>query len=345
MISTLTLKGVTMKNSTLMYSSKLYTFYTEQQAIKEAVGLSRSPMKPYLLMEKLKKSSLSDFLEVHSNFSAFSNEDFEIAHEKNYVEEFFDGIDPSASSNLLTWSRAFADTVRFTNSSLYNAQKYAVENPSCITFSPTSGFHHAVPISGRAFCTFSGQVISAVKLYREKGTRTAWIDMDGHTGNSIEDSRKFVPELNDAIPIGMNFNPRRKSNQTCLEDLSMGLQEIKEQVLQGNIDSICFAQGADSHIWDDLRVQETMLNTTDWVTAHSMVFQAVKELSDTLKKPIPLTISLFGGYRKNDYDSVLNLHLLNLQSCLEILCGVDRKYEFREVLDNRRIFLDTIKKR
>jgi hypothetical protein len=166
--------------------------------------------------------------------------------------------------------------------------------------------------------------------------------MDGHTGNSIDDSRKFVPELNDAIPIGMNLNPRRKNNQTCLEDLSMGLQEIKEQVLKGNIDSICFAQGADSHIWDDLRVQETMLNTTDWVTAHSMVFQAVKELSDTLKKPIPLIISLFGGYRKNDYDSVLNLHLLNLQSCLEILCGIERKYEFREVLEKRRIFLDQL---
>ncbi len=331
-----------MNNKTLNYESKLLTFYTENQAVKKPVGLSRSPMKPYLLMEKIKDSKLSDSFAIQSTFKPFINEDFYLAHEPNFVDDFFKGIDPSASSNHLRWNKDFAESIRFTNSSLYHAQKYAVENPNSITFSPTSGFHHASPGEGRAFCTFSGQVISAVKLYREKGTRTAWIDMDGHFGNSIEDSRYFVPDLNEAIPEGMNLNPKKGKGISCLESLSLGLEKITDEIKNGRIDSICYAQGADSHIWDDLRVPESMLNTKDWISAHRMVFQTIRDLSTTLGKPIPLTLSLFGGYRENDYDSVLNLHILHLQSCLDILCGVVPKYIVEEVLERRRIILNEI---
>ena len=326
--------------TTATYNSKIYTLYTENQAIRERVGTSRSPMKPYLLMEKIGNSKLSDSFTIQSKFKPFINEDFYLAHEPNFVDDFFKGIDPSASSNYLRWNKTFAESIRYTNSSLYHAQKYAVENPNSITFSPTSGFHHAIPSEGRAFCTFSGQVISAVKLYREKGIRSAWIDMDGHFGNSIEDSRYFVPDLNSAIPEGMNLNPKKGNGYTCLESLSLGLEKIAEEVKNGRIDSICYAQGADSHIWDDLRVQETMLNTEDWITAHRMVFQTIRDLSTTIGKPIPLTLSLFGGYRDDDYDSVLNLHILNLQSCLEILCGEKPKYVMEEVLAKKRILLN-----
>jgi len=330
-----------MKESKTFYLPKLVTFYTENQAVREPVGFSRSPMKPYLLMNKIEGETFSKYFEVQDNFPPFSEEDFQIAHEEEYVKDFFDGISPAAGSNGLTWTPEFAETVKYTNSSLYHAQKYAVENPNCITFSPTSGFHHAIPEEGDRFCTFSGQVISAIKLYREKDICTAWIDMDGHDGNSIEESRDFLPELEIAIPEICNLNPRVKGRMSYLKNLSEGLDVIANEVLDGRIHSICFAQGADSHSDDELAPPTTSVGTQDWVEAHRMVFQKVKEISEKMGKPIPLTISLFGGYRDDDYESVLNLHCMNLISCLEILCGVDLKFGLED--SGERILLARLK--
>jgi hypothetical protein len=89
-------------------------------------------------MEKIGKSKLSDSFTIQSKFKPFINEDFYLAHEPNFVDDFFKGIDPSASSNYLRWNKTFAESIRYTNSSLYHAQKYAVENPNSITFSPIS---------------------------------------------------------------------------------------------------------------------------------------------------------------------------------------------------------------
>ena len=321
------------------YYNKYTTFYTRKQANKKPVGYSDSPMKPFLLMKKIKEMDLSYLFQINNNFPPFQDSDFQIAHTEDYIKNFFYDESETVRSNGLLRTEEFASTIRFTNSSLYHAQKYAVESPSCITFSPTSGFHHATPLRGSAFCTFSGQVISAVKLYREKGIRTAWIDMDGHRGNSIEDSRRFVPDLNDAIPVGMNLNPVRSTNLEYLEDLDMGLERIAEEVLAGRIHSICFAQGADSHEWDRLSFDDTSLSTEDWIKAHQMVFESVKTMSQQANKHIPLTISLFGGYREDDYDSVLNLHLGTLISGMEILSGVKPKYKLKDDPYQEKIFL------
>ena len=120
---------------------------------------------------------------------------------------FFAGGRPLCESNELTWSEQFADSVRYTNASLCHAIEHSIAHPEQLTFSPTSGFHHARPRGGGGFCTFSGQVIAAVKLFRKHHMVGAHIDLDGHFGNSIEDSRAFVAKLNQAIPPGCNINP------------------------------------------------------------------------------------------------------------------------------------------
>ena len=316
------------------YEKRIKTFYTEKQAIKEPVGTSYSPLKPYLLMEKLKMYQLDRHLDVDGNFSPYEESDFAIAHKLDYIRDFFQGVEPAASSNYLSWNPVFANSIRYTNSSLYEAQRYALENPGSITFSPTSGFHHAGPNRGSAFCSFSGQVISALKLYRDQNLRkkygkpicTAWIDMDGHFGNSIGDTYSFAPDLKQAIPEEFNINPEGRG-RSYLNDLAKKLDHLSRAVLQGEIQSICFAQGADSHASDDLGFQ---LNTPEWIEAHTMVYNKILEITKELKKPIPLTLSLFGGYRSDDYDSVLNLHSKNLASCLEILAGVEVNFQIRD---------------
>ena len=317
-----------------MHTNKITTFYTKKQAITEPIGFSHSPLKPYLLMEKMKKVGLNNHLDIQSEFSRFEDKDFEIAHSSSYVENFFSGKGASATSNGLDWNKQFAESVRYTNSSLYHAQKYSLENPECITFSPTSGFHHARPESGSAFCTFSGQVISALKLYRDtdlskkygNSIKTAWIDLDGHFGNSIGDAQRHDSDIKKAIPEGYNLNPSGYGD-TYLENLELGLEKIANAILQDEIQSVCFAQGADSHEEDDLGGQ---VGTKGWIKAHEMVFEMIKNISITRKKAVPLTLSLFGGYRQDDYDSVLNLHMKNITSCLNILGGNSLVFEIED---------------
>ena len=43
-------------------------------------------------------------------------------------------------------------------------------------------------------------------------------------------------------------------------------------------------------------------------------------------KQIPLILILFGGYRKDDFNSVLSLHTADLVTCLNILCGGNINY-------------------
>jgi acetoin utilization deacetylase AcuC-like enzyme len=291
-------------------------------------------------MNKINSMNLSSYFDIKNEFRPFTNSDFQIAHENDYIENYFNGIQPLAGSNGLQWTSEFANSIRYTNSSLYHAQKYSLENPDSICFSPTSGFHHATPHSGGGFCTFSGQVISALKLYDDDslkkiyGTRivTAWLDLDGHYGNSIRDTYSFAPRLKKAIPDEFNINPSGHG-QDYLLDLSNKLELLKEAFLENRVHCICFAQGADSHRDDQLGSQCT---TKEWIEAHKKIYYFIQDLTEVLKKPIPLTLSLFGGYRDDDYNSVLNLHLKNLVSCLQILCGQTVDLKLGEEVGNGR---------
>jgi acetoin utilization deacetylase AcuC-like enzyme len=205
--------GVEAKES--LYRHKVRLFYHPEMVLSTdaATNYSKSPLKPKLFVEFLRSRELLQYFDMISNWPPFTPSDFRIGHTKRYVEAFFSGIEPLASSNMLTWSRQFAKSVRYTNASLYHALTSAVRNSSSVAFSPASGFHHATPGSGDGFCTFSGQVIASVKIYREHRLSGAYIDLDGHYGNSIEDSRGFVKELNQAVPLGcMEYIGRPKGN-------------------------------------------------------------------------------------------------------------------------------------
>src|ERR1700741_918889 len=194
---------------------KIKVFYTPKQVNTNPNiinAASRSPLKPILLMKALDGLGYSKYLEIESNFAPFENDDFKIAHTEEYVEAFFEGKEPLCSTNMLPWSKELAESVRYTNASLYYAMRYSILNPKQVCHSFTSGFHHACPEGGSGFCTFSGQVIAAIKLYREFGASGAVLYLDANYGNSIEDTREFNDEINIAIPVGFNFAQLNGSN-------------------------------------------------------------------------------------------------------------------------------------
>ena len=219
---------------------------------------------------------------------------------------------------------------------MYHAIEAANNDPSTITFSPTSGFHHAHPGSGSGFCTFSGQVIAATKLYRDRGLRGAFLDLDGHFGNSIEDARGFVTDLNESIKF--NINPRG-SHKVYIADLKKSLAELEIAFLEKEVDYVVWCHGADSHEWDQLGHQ---CSTAEWILCSKLFYSWVRMMEENHGIVVPVTLSLFGGYRDDDYDSVLSLHTGDIQQCLEILCGQVVEYSLEVKPKNVRPYGGTV---
>jgi acetoin utilization deacetylase AcuC-like enzyme len=304
-------------------NKRILTFYTDQQVcidnIREA-SFSKSPLKPYLLMQRIKNKKLSGAFQRTSDFQSFTKKDFKIAHTESYVNDFFNG-EGNCYTNGLPWSRNLVHSVGYTNASLYAAKRHALLNPTSICFAPISGMHHAQPKGGCGFCTFSGQVISAIKLYEEFSASGAYFDLDGHFGNSIEDSRDFNPILDLAIPRGCNINPIGK-NGAYIESFQRGLDHVGELIRAGKIQYVVFAHGADSHEDDDLG---GACDTKHWLMCAKIFSEWVNQISKETGKPLPVTLALFGGYRSDNYDAVLDLHLKSLLICANIICKNEQK--------------------
>lgn len=71
-----------------------------------------------------------------------------------------------------------------------------------------------------------------------------YLDLDAHYGNSIEDSRYFVTDLDKAIPIGGNINPDGK-HKNYIDDLKHRLKILEKKILNDEIHYVVFAHGAD----------------------------------------------------------------------------------------------------
>ncbi len=307
-----------------MKESKISTFYNQKMSLKDGdMNYSKSPTKPRRMMEYLKNNNLSKYFDI-IDFEPFTKNDFLIAHKEQYVEAFFDGKKPLCETSGLKWSPEFAETVTYTNASLYYSILNSIKKPKEVSLSLTSGFHHAHPDGGEGFCTFSGQAIASLKIYRNLGLRGVYIDLDGHYGNSIEDTRSFVPEMSDAVPHNCNINVLARSGFDYLDELETELVHVKKMLIAGSVDYVVFCHGADSHRADDF----TGVCTTDeWIKCSKMVYQMINDIENETNKHIPLTICLFGGYRSDDYNSVLGLHTADLLQCLKINCGVDVNFK------------------
>jgi hypothetical protein len=159
-------------------------------------------------------------------------------------------------------------------------------------------------------------VISSIKLYEEFGVSGAYFDLDGHFGNSIEDTREFNPLLNFAIPKGCNVNPSGK-NKTYLKSFETSLERVGQLIKENKIHYVVFAHGADSHEDDDIGGG---CDTKHWLLCAIRFSEWVNKISHEIGRPLPVTLALFGGYRSDNYNAVLDLHLKSILACSRIIC-------------------------
>lgn len=293
-------------------------YYNPKMAPADARGnFSKSPSKPRRFVEFLRSTPMWEHVQIVSDFAPVDRDLLRTAHTARYIDAFLTGEGDLCESSGLAWSPEFRDSVLLTNGALLAAVKDAVLNKT-VTMAPVSGFHHAQPSRGNGFCTFSGQVIVANYLYHMAGLRGAWLDLDGHFGNSIEDSRAVIPDLNKAIPKNFNINPAGE-HENYLEDLRFKVSVLDRAISAGHIDYVCFAHGADSHEWDDLGGQCT---TAEWLEASRIVYNMLAR-----HPQLPVTLALFGGYRDDHPESVLGLHAMDLGICLRTLFGKQIDYD------------------
>jgi acetoin utilization deacetylase AcuC-like enzyme len=278
---------------------------------------SKSPSKPARFVSYLRETPLWQHVAVTADFAPVTRQQLLLAHQPAYVDAFLTGQRPDCESSGLAWSPAFRNSVLWTNGCMLAAIEAAVAHPTQVTMAPVSGFHHARPASGSGFCTFSGQVVAALHLYRTQGLRGVWFDLDGHFGNSIEDSRAWAPDLNEAIASHCNVNPIG-AHGNYLASLDRHIAQIRQDLLDGSVDYVCFAHGADSHEWDQLGHQCT---TEEWLEASRRIYHMLREVRAV--RPVPVTLALFGGYRDDHPKAVLGLHAMDLAQCLHLLGGLD----------------------
>ena len=304
---------------------RIHTFYHQKMSVnpENLTGYTQTPAKPRLMMEYLDKKGLFEYFLQDDNFPPMSRDDFYIAHTKDMVDNFFDRGKTSKILHI-KWTPEYAESVKYENASLYHALRYAVQHPEEVCFSPSSAFHHANPTRSALFCAFSGQVIASMKVYNEFGLCGSYIDLDGHYGNSIDNSRDFVTDIDKAIsPICGNINIIARHKE-YIKELKANLDVLRKEIIENRVHYVVFCHGADSHEWDELASQ---LSTEEWVECSRLVYTFINALQIETNKQIPLILSLFGGYRKDDYNSVLSLHTTDLVTCLNILCGQNIKYE------------------
>lgn len=306
--------------------NKLQIYHKDEMVCTKHMdkSTSKSPTKPILVLNELKKI-LPNTLYNIVNFNPFNKNDFEIAHTKEYVDLVYNFNKPgSFLPSSIPWSIELVKSLELTNASLYNAIKNSIINPDNLHFSNTSGFHHARPKAGSGFCTFAGQVISSVKIYRELGKVGCYLDLDGHYGNSIEDCRDYVSDLDKAVPKGFNFNPTGY-NQVYAKMLEQFLYgKLEHAILNGKVDYVVWCHGADSHEDDDLGGQ---VNTKYWKECSVIFWDWVKYMDEQLGRPLPVSFALFGGYRKDSYESVISLHISDIVTGINTMTDANIEYE------------------
>ncbi len=277
-------------------------------------GYSRSPCKPALWMEHVRQTPLGEHLDTLADFEPITTALLASAHTRDYVSAFLTGKPRGlAESSGNGWSAGYRDSVLAKVGALLAATQHAVTRPERIVVCPTSGDHHAQPSRGGGFCPIAGQVIAGLELFRTRGIATAWIDTDEHYGNAIPDAAAVCPEVGQAIPL--NINPSG-SGAAYLASLDQGLSRVEHALVTGSVGLVCVGHGADSHEWDALGGSVT---TAQWLETARRTYAMVARASRRLQRPVPIVTSFFGGYRDDDYASVLDLHVADVAIARDVL--------------------------
>lgn len=261
-------------------------FFDPRQAVANNTVFKPASDKANRVMASWRQSGIP-FAEV--SFAPLTVDEIAQAHDRSYVEGVLNGSRPNGCGD----NRAdVATALPWICGSMVAAALHAYRTGE-VSFSPTSGAHHAGYAKGSSFCTFNFLVIAAIMAHQAGADTVGIIDLDAHYGDGTD---QIIGRLGLDYIRHYSFGGDRVDGGDSAEAWLRRLPGI----VGGFSDCalLIVNAGVDAHIDDMLG---GVLTSEQMARREQIVFAGIRDLG------VPVCVSLAGGYQVN-FDVVLRLH-------------------------------------
>lgn len=192
-----------------------------------------------------------------------------------------------------TQTQAHLNQILWACGSFYEATLGALRHG--ITFSPTSGFHHAKYNRASGYCTFNGLLLP---LLHNEHLQVLILDGDAHFGDGVCDFLDRRPVFNNLTYL-----------TTSAYDHPHQFIELAERQIR-HYDLVMYQAGADCHAEDMFMCGD--YSTTDFALRDKTIFSECK------KAGVPIVWNLAGGYGAPTMKETIMLHYSTWHTALDI---------------------------
>jgi acetoin utilization deacetylase AcuC-like enzyme len=261
-------------------------FYDERQSVKANRSFSPSAEKPAKVLESWLKLGIP--FEI-SSFEPLTAGEIAIAHDQHYVDGVLSLEKPNGFSNR---NPEVAAALPWVCGSMVAAALHAYTTGE-LSFSPTSGAHHACYSHGMGYCTFNFLVVAAIKVHQAGASRIGILDLDCHHGNGTVD---IIDRLGIDYIQHYSFGRENLESGEMAEGWVTRLPDIV-RTFKG-VDLLIYNAGVDPHIDDPLG---GVLTTRQMTLRDRLVFKLAREMG------LKVCVSLAGGYQVDEDGGIRKL--------------------------------------
>ena len=265
-------------------------FYDERQSVNSNDSFSPSAEKPAKVLDSWRKLDIP--FDVIS-FDPLSVDEIALAHDWNYVNRV---MALKVDNGFGNRSPMIAKTLPWVSGSMVAAALHSYHTGE-ISFSPTSGAHHACYCHGGNFCTFNFLVIAAIKAHQAGAAKIGILDLDFHYGNGTANIIRHL-EIDYVVhySFGKDIIELRGNDKAWLARLPNIVNIFRD------VDLLIYNAGVDSHIDDPLG---GVFTTRQMAKRDLLVFKAAKQLD------LKVCVSLAGGYQRDENGNIFKVLALH----------------------------------
>jgi len=265
-------------------------FYDERQSVKLNDSFSPSAEKPAKVLDSWKKLGIPFDI---CSFEPLTLDEIALAHDRNYVDRVMSLAEENGFGNK---SPMVAAALPWVCGSMVAAALHSY-GAGELSFSPTSGAHHACYSYCGAFCTFNFLVIAAIKAHQAGAAKIGILDLDFHYGNGTADIIKHLGiDYIEHYSFGKEIIDLRGSAKKWLARLADIISTFRD------VDLLIYNAGVDSHIDDPLG---GVFTTRQMARRDLLVFKVAKQLG------LKVCVSLAGGYQMDDNGNIFKVLALH----------------------------------
>lgn len=253
-------------------------------------SFSPSAGKPAKVLESWKKLGIP--FEVCS-FDPLTVDEIALAHDRRYVDQVLTLEEENGFGNK---SPMVAAALPWVCGSMVAAALHSYKTGE-LSFSPTSGAHHACYDHCGVYCTFNFLVIAAIKAHLAGAAKVGILDLDCHYGDGTDDIiRRLGLDFITHYSFGAENIEKGVKAQAWIRQMPKIMRSFRD------VDLLIYNAGVDSHLDDPLG---GILSTQQLEQRDMLVFRHARHWG------LNVCVSLAGGYqadRDGNISQVLTLH-------------------------------------